>query len=91
MRRLNKQLQFAVNFAHFCKENDCEPADLAEAIQAVENSVHASERDDCVNENKWGQRFVQIANQKLNCSDVQWPGLYPIFKDKSGHERMLPD
>jgi hypothetical protein len=91
MRRLSKKLEFAVAFARFCDENRCEPSDLARAIQYADLSASAYAREDFYTNSKYMDMFKEIAQTRLNCHDISWPGLYPMFKDRSGRERMLPD
>lgn len=88
---LNKTLQKQVAFAWFCIDNDCEPAALARAIVAVNKSVTAYTRCNNKDREKHMRDFEDIAWNELNLTDVSWPGLYPMFKDKSGYETMLPD
>jgi hypothetical protein len=88
--RLNNTLQRQIAFARFCIENECEPRDLATAIDLADKSARAWKRDDFEAEQKYGEACRDIIETRLNCSGVYWAGLYPTFKNKAGYDQMLP-
>lgn len=85
--RLNKSLADAVAFARFCREHQCDPAQLAQLIAQVQRSKSAYERNNFEAHEKHRDEAEKLAFELG--FEADWPGLYPILR-KDGRDYFLP-
>lgn len=90
---MSKKLDFAVQFANFCKNRNAEPRDVAELIRLVNRLFKAGEFDANHGTDKaepWYDKVRTLAT--LLGLNTTFPGLYPSFTDAKDHSSVyLPN
>lgn len=99
--RLNKTLQFAVDFANYCEIEQLEPYKVAELRALVDRKVNLWVRqnnEQIYTDVIYSRRMEKLKDQidekarEMGITNLKWPGLYPIFSTPGGgKDRMLPE
>jgi hypothetical protein len=79
---MSKKLDFAVQFANFCKNRNVEPREVAELIRLINRAFKAGEHDANYGTDKADPWYKKVEAQAAKLGmKTYWPGLYPAFND----------
>ena len=89
---MKKSLQFAVQFASFCKNGNYNPILVGEFLELIDKAFRAGEKDcnkgtDTADKPR---RLVEEMAQHEWTLKTEWPGLYPTFTGPDGREVRFP-
>jgi hypothetical protein len=87
---MKKSIQFAVNFANFCKNENVDPRELGELLTLINRAFKAGEYDANNGTNTADPWYNKVEAQAASFGwKTQWPGLYPYFT-KGDKEIQVP-